>query len=161
MWGLKRTIDIDQPAGSSSVMPWSSYPSSPLLSSPPSSATTSRTTIRIGITGSSHHPTPGRFPSSPSSLWARGCGGEQIWLSFRGGAERRAKNGRQRPSQRDRILMHAFHSCSGLQAFILAGGSRRMPVGPKTANTVFLGGLIAGVAIMTVSTADHPAQGVC
>lgn len=57
--------------------------------------------------------------------------------------------------------MHAFYSCSGLQAFILAGGSRRMPVGPKTANTVFLGGLIAGVAIMTVSTADHAAQGVC
>lgn len=41
------------------------------------------------------------------------------------------------------------NSCSGLQAFLLAGGDRRLPVGPKVANIAFLGGLTAGVAAMT------------
>ncbi|ORY80691.1 hypothetical protein BCR35DRAFT_304239 [Leucosporidium creatinivorum] len=41
-------------------------------------------------------------------------------------------------------------SCSGLQAFLLAGGNRRLPVGPRVANITFIGGLVAGVTVMTV-----------
>jgi hypothetical protein len=36
-----------------------------------------------------------------------------------------------------------------LQAFLLAGGNRHLPVGPRVANFTFIGGLVAGVAAMT------------